>query len=195
MSKYDVQGERLFMTFDALWAVLMDIGRVSKGVEIYCIIDALDECEIQSQDILLQQISQSLTRAMDSSLVTSSVHFLIVSRPFPEIGVYLSIFPCLDLGSCKEISNDLQTMIQDKVQDLAKRKKYSKSLALKVSRLLEERADGTFLWVGIAYEELKQALSKDAAKLLAARPRGLYPNTRPCSMQRSQPAIQANIHV
>ncbi|KAL2836062.1 ankyrin repeat-containing domain protein [Aspergillus pseudodeflectus] len=175
MSKYDVQGERLFTSFDALWALLLDIGRVSKGADIYCIVDALDECESQSQDILLQQISQSFTRATDSSLVTSSVHFLIVSRPYPEIGDCLSIFPCVDLASYKEISNDLKTMIQDRVQDLAKRKKYSEALALKVSQLLEEKADGTFLWVGIACEELKRVPSKDAVKILEARPRGLYP--------------------
>ncbi|KAL4734793.1 hypothetical protein BDV11DRAFT_212465 [Aspergillus similis] len=175
MSKYDVQGERLFASFDALWAVLIDIGRVSKGTEIYCIVDALDECETESQDMFLQQIYQSFTKSTDTSLVTSRVHFLIVSRSYPEIGDCLSIFRCVDLASYKEITNDLHTMIEDRVQDLAKRKKYSKSLALKVSRLLEVKADGTFLWVGIACEELKRAPSKDAVKILEARPRGLYP--------------------
>jgi ankyrin repeat protein len=175
MLKYDIQGDRLFTSFDALWAVLMDIGRAPKGAEVYCIVDALDECEIESRDILLQQINQSFTKATDTSLVTASMHFLIVSRPYPEIGDCLSAFRSVDLASYKEISNDLQTMIQDRVQDLAKRKKYSESLALKVSRLLKEKADGTFLWVGIACEELKRAPSKDAVKILEARPRGLYP--------------------
>lgn len=173
--KYDIQGERLFTSFDALWAVLMDIGRASEGAEIYCIVDALDECETESRDILLQQIYQSFTKATDTSLVTTSVHFLIVSRPYPEIGDYLYVFRSVDLASYKEISNDLQTMIYDRVQDLAKRKKYSESLVLKVSRLLKEKANGTFLWVGIACEELKRAPSKDAMKILEARPRGLYP--------------------
>ncbi|KAL4974612.1 ankyrin repeat-containing domain protein [Aspergillus desertorum] len=175
MSKFDIQGERLFTSFDALWTVLMDIGRVSRGAEIYCIVDALDECEIESQETLLQQIYQSFRKATNTSLVTSSVHFLIVSRPYPEIADCLSIFQCVDLGSYKEITNDLKTMIQDRVQDLARQKKYCKRLAQNVSRLLEEKADGTFLWVGIACEELKRVPSKDAVKVLEARPRGLYP--------------------
>ncbi|CEJ62507.1 hypothetical protein PMG11_11004 [Penicillium brasilianum] len=175
MSKYDVQGERLFTSFDALWTVLMDIGRVSKGAEIYCLVDAIDECEIESQGVFLQQIYQSFMKTTDTSLITSRVHFLIVSRPYPEIGDYLSKFQCVDLASYKETTNDLQTVIQDRVQDLARRKKYSKSLALRVSRLLEEKADGTFLWVGIACEELKRVPSKDAVQILEARPRGLYP--------------------
>lgn len=175
MSKYDVQGERLFTSFDALWTVLMDIGRVSKGAGIYSIVDAIDECEIESQDVFLQQIYQSFMKTTDTGLVTSRVHFLIVSRLYPEIGDCLSTFQCVDLASYKETTNDLQTVIQDRVQDLARRKKYSKSLALKVSRLLEEKANGTFLWVGIACEELKRVPSKDAVQILEARPRGLYP--------------------
>lgn len=175
MSKYDVHGDRLFTSFDALWAVLMDIGRMSKGAEIYCIVDALDECETESQDILLRQIDLSFRKATHTSSVTSSLHFLIVSRPYPEIKDCLSIFRCVDLGSYKEITHDLRTMIQDKVQDLAMRKKYPESIAQKVPRLLEEKADGTFLWVGIACKELEEVPSRNAIKILEARPRGLYP--------------------
>lgn len=123
MSKYDVQGERLFTSFDSLWTVLMDIGWVSKGAEIYCLVDAIDECEIESQDVFLQQIYQSFMKTTDTSLVTSRVHFLIVSRPYPEIGDYLSTFQCVDLASYKETTNDFQTVIQDRVQDHARRKK------------------------------------------------------------------------
>ncbi|KAL2815028.1 ankyrin [Aspergillus cavernicola] len=174
MSKYDVQGERLFTSFDALWAVLMDIERVSNGPEIYCIVDALDECEAESQEILLQQIYQSFSEARTTGLVPSNVHMLIISRPYPELEGCLSIFRCLDLGSCKEINNDLKAMVRDKVKDLAKRGSYPTSIALEVSQTLEKKADGTFLWVGIACEELRRVQSRNAVKTLQALPRGLH---------------------
>lgn len=175
MSRYEVQGERLFTSFDALWAVLVEISRVSSGVEIYCIVDALDECEDKSQEILLQQIRLLFGRETDTNLATSSLHFLIISRSHSEIRDHLSVFRCIDLGSCNEITDDLRTMIQDKVQDLARRKSYSESVARRVSRLLEAKADGTFLWVGIACKELEKVDSRNAVEKLEARPSGLYP--------------------
>ncbi|CAI7619766.1 unnamed protein product [Penicillium palitans] len=172
--RYEVQGKRLFTSFDGLWAVLMDIGRAADGTEIYCIADALDECDTESQDILLRQIHQSFQQANETSPVPCNVHFLITSRPYPEIQSSLSIFRCVALGSCKEIAEDLRAMIQDKVQDLARRNNYPASVKNKVSRLLEEKADGTFLWVGIVYEQLFKVQSKDAVEKLRAQPQGLY---------------------
>lgn len=174
MPRYKVQGKRLFTSFDGLWAVLMDISRESNGTEIYCIADALDECDTESQDTFLRQIHQSFKQANETSSVPCSVHFLIISRPYPEIQNFLSIFRGVDLSSCKEIADDLRAMIQDKVQDLARRRKYPASVRQKVSQILEEKADGTFLWVGIVCRQLDDVPSKKAVEKLRAQPQGLY---------------------
>lgn len=175
MPRYEVQGKRLFTSFDGLWAVLIDIARASNGTEIYCIADALDECDIESQDMFLRQIHQSFNQGNEASLVPCNVHFLIISRPYPKIQYSLSIFQNFDLGTCKEIADDLRAMIQDKVQDLARRKTYTASVRQKVSRILEEKADGTFLWVGIVCQQLIDVPSKEAVSTLRAKPQGLYP--------------------
>lgn len=44
VSKYRGHKDKLFSSFDALWSVLMEIGN-SSGLKLYCIIDALDECD------------------------------------------------------------------------------------------------------------------------------------------------------
>ncbi|KAE8420679.1 ankyrin [Aspergillus pseudocaelatus] len=174
MKKYEVQKARLFTNFDALWALLIDMGRVSRGPAIYCIIDALDECEAHEQDILLRQIEQSFGDRHPELFVPCSVHILITSRPYPEIRDYLSLFACVDLGSCQETTTDLKTTIHNKVKDLAVRKRYSASVAGRVSRVLEAKADGTFLWVGIVCDELKRLPSKNPLKTLQSLPRGLH---------------------
>ena len=174
MKKYDIQKARLFTKFDALWGLLIDLGRVSRGPEIYCIIDALDECEAHEQEVLLRQIEQSFGGPHPEMLVSCRVHILITSRPYPEIRGYLSLFTCVDLGSCQEITADLKTTIRHKVKDLAQRKSYSASVADRVSRVLEERADGTFLWVGIVCDQLKQLSSGNPLKALQTLPRGLH---------------------
>jgi len=37
--------EKLFTSFDALWATLIEIGHDAASGGKYCIIDALDECD------------------------------------------------------------------------------------------------------------------------------------------------------
>lgn len=175
MPKYQVQGKRLFASFDGLWGLLIDIDRASNGTEIYCIVDALDECDPESQDTFLRQIHQSFKQANETSPVLRRVHFLIFSRRYSEIQSFLSIFRCVDLSSCNEIGADLRAMIQDKVQDLARRNTYPASVREKVSKILEERADGTFLWVGIVCRQLIKVRSKEAVEKLRAQPQGLYP--------------------
>ncbi|KAI9040417.1 Pfs, NACHT, and Ankyrin domain protein [Aspergillus affinis] len=173
MAKYDIRKEGLFSSFDALWSILMDIGTSTDGPDIYCIIDALDECEAGSQIMLLDQIYQSFCRQGARS-VRFKLHILITSRPYPDIEGYLSTFRSVNLGACEEIKGDLKSMIQDTVKELGKRNKYTESVAQDVSRILEEKADGTFLWVGIACNELKLVQSRKVIGLLQALPRGLH---------------------
>lgn len=48
--------EGLFALLDALWALLTGFRREATGPKIYCIIDALDECEPKSREILFDRI-------------------------------------------------------------------------------------------------------------------------------------------
>ncbi|KAJ5312119.1 hypothetical protein N7508_002949 [Penicillium antarcticum] len=174
LSKYDVRREALFASFDSLWAVLMDIGQAPTGPEIYCIIDALDKCEPESQEMLFHQIYQSFSKAGSTGLDPSRLHFLLISRPYPELKSRLSTFTYVDLGSFEEIKRDLKAMIKEKVKDLARRNNYTESVAQKVCQIFEEKADGTFLWVGIAHNELRLVQSRKVIERLQALPRGLY---------------------
>ncbi|GFF97378.1 LOW QUALITY PROTEIN: hypothetical protein IFM47457_11362 [Aspergillus lentulus] len=151
----------------------MDIGQVPHGPKIYCIIDTLDECEPNEQEIILRQINQSFNDRYSQSSVPSSVHFFITSHPYPEIQSYLSLFMCIDLGSCQEITINLKATIREKVKDLAKQKRYSVLVAERVSQALEEKADGTFLWVGIVCEQLNEPRTTNPLKTLQKLPQGL----------------------
>jgi hypothetical protein len=173
-AKYADRKETLFTSFDALWTVLMEMGADS-SCEIYCIIDALDECEPDSQQTLLRQIYQSFARGAEGSF-SSWPYVLITSRPYPEIRENLSHFRCKDLGSYSAVKEDIRTMINEKVHDLSRRKNFPKRVFEEVSRILEEKAEGTFLWVGIACGELDrpQVQARNAIQTLRRMPRGLY---------------------
>ncbi|KAN0077784.1 hypothetical protein V8E54_006088 [Elaphomyces granulatus] len=69
---------------------------------------------------------------------------------------------------------DLQVFIGEKVKELREIKNYSEKLTLEVSQILEEKAEGTFMWVGIACGELADVRCRDTVKKLRNLPRGLH---------------------
>jgi nucleoside phosphorylase/DNA polymerase III delta prime subunit len=175
VDKYQERGEQLFSSFDALWDVLMKMGQNKNdtGYEIYCIIDALDECEYKSQQMLLRQINQTF-KADGEDNVLSRPRFLITSRPYPEIRESLSHLNNKDLASYNAVKRDIKVMIREKVKDLADRKAYPERVTAEISRTLEEKAEGTFLWIGIACGELIRVQSRNAVQKLEKLPIGLH---------------------
>src|SRR5882762_2718273 len=176
LSRYEDREEqkaKLFTSFDALWATLIEIGHDTASGEKYCIIDALDECDRESQHILLTQIRQTFSKH-NSKNSHPRIHILITSRPYPEIAQYLTGFNRKDLASYQKIKMDLQVFIGEKVKELSEKKNYSEKVTLEVSQILEEKAEGTFMWVGIACGELADVRCRDAVKKLRNLPRGLH---------------------
>ncbi|KAH8696414.1 hypothetical protein BGW36DRAFT_360252 [Talaromyces proteolyticus] len=112
----------------------MEMGADS-SCEIYCIIDALDECEPNSQQTILRQIYQSFARRGARYSFSPGPYILITSRPYPEIGENLSHFRCKDLGSYSAVKKDIKIMIDEKVHDLSKRKNYPKRVIEEVSQI------------------------------------------------------------
>jgi hypothetical protein len=140
----------------------------------YCIMDALDECEPDKQEIILQQLDRTFNNSSPQHFSSYSIHFLITSWPYPGVHRYLSFFPHKDLSSYPAVTNDLKIMIQERVAQLSRWNNYPKAVITEVSRTLEEKAEGTFLWVGIACNELKQVQARKAVKTLQRLPQGLY---------------------
>ncbi|KAF7122890.1 hypothetical protein CNMCM5793_001000 [Aspergillus hiratsukae] len=171
VSKYRGHKDNLFSSFDALWSVLMEIGN-SSGLKLYCIIDALDECDDEALESLLAQLNRSF-KPGDSRNNHCGIHILITSRPYEEIGVQLVEFPNQDLASYPQVRNDLAIFIEQKVEELSMKKHYSANVRRNVAAILEDKAEGTFLWAGLACRELIRVRSRDAVATLEKLPSGL----------------------
>ncbi|KAK2590299.1 hypothetical protein QQS21_012025 [Conoideocrella luteorostrata] len=169
MPKYEQRGKRLFDSFEALWTMFISAAADTATGRKYCVIDALDECEPESQRMLLYEIEKTF-----SADASPNVRILVTSRPYPEIAEYLPGFTHKSLASFPEAQEDLGYFIDEKVAYLATRKKYTEKVAEQVKVILKEKAQGTFLWVGIACKELENIPSKDAISRLNAMPEGLH---------------------
>ncbi|GFF33211.1 vegetative incompatibility protein HET-E-1, partial [Aspergillus udagawae] len=174
LPKYTERKAKLFTSFDALWSILMDMGQDPSMSGTYCIVDALDECEPDDQWIILHEIDRSFSNSKPQHSSSNAMHFLITSRPYPEIRRYLSSFSHRDLSAYPAVTADLKTMVQERVARLSRQNNYPRPLMTEISRILEQRAEGTFLWVGIACDELKRVQARKAVKTLQHLPKGLY---------------------
>ncbi|PWI65028.1 hypothetical protein PCL_07440 [Purpureocillium lilacinum] len=172
LPKYRERGASLFTSFDALWAILMDIAADEISGRKYCIIDALDECDRESKEDLLKQLQQTFA-SRDSSRCGFNIRLLITSRPYPEISEFLGQFATMDIASFQELKRDVELFIEEQVLDLAKKKNYTSVTKGQITKILEDKSEGTFLWVGLACQELYSFSSKNALKRLHDLPRGL----------------------
>jgi DNA polymerase III delta prime subunit len=171
--KYAERGGRLFSSFDALWAVFIDIAKDGSSGRKYIIIDALDECDQESYEMLLRQLNLTFSKENFRQSMLY-IHILITSRPYQEIREELEIYYHKDLASFDKAKEDIQIFINQKVKELQAKKRYTRSVTLDVSRILSEKAEGTFLWIGIACGELYKVPSQNAVKKLESLPRGLH---------------------
>lgn len=169
-SKFSERGKAIFNSFDALWSILMNIINDQSTDHLYCVIDALDECEDNSQHALLEQLNQYYR---SSERPEEKLHLLITSRPYPEIFEHLGLFRHKDLSEYHQRQLDIRQLISQKVRELKGKKRYPTSVEEDVTRILLEKAEGTFLWIGIACQELSKVTSSHAVKLLQRLPRGL----------------------
>ena len=80
LPKYNERGAKVFESFDALWPIFTAAAGDKKTGRKYCIIDALDECDKESQETLLRQFEETFL-APDTA---SNIRILVTSRPYPE---------------------------------------------------------------------------------------------------------------
>ncbi|KAF7173966.1 hypothetical protein CNMCM6106_008069 [Aspergillus hiratsukae] len=168
LPEYD-KGEKNLQSFGTLWSILMSIGNDRVTGDKYCIIDALDECDDTWKD-LLGQIDLEFK---DLTGTQPKINILIISRQYREIGRRMCAFHSKDLTSYPSMADDLDTFIKEKVEELAKRNNYLPTTRNRVFQILHDKAEKTFLWVGIASHELLDVCSKDAVDTLSSLPRGL----------------------
>ncbi|KAL4996715.1 WD40-repeat-containing domain protein [Aspergillus recurvatus] len=169
---YDSRGQSLFDDRNAFFALSKILSKMLDDPnipQVYLIIDALDECQTdldQLLELLMQHVSSSRLRC------------LVSSRPRPEIRNSLTNsngYTELDLGrnALQEVTEVVEEYIDREIADLAKQKKYSNRLQREVKDYLQRHADGTFLWVSLVCKQLRKTLLWKTPTVLKTFPSGL----------------------
>jgi hypothetical protein len=126
--------------------------------QIYVIIDAVDECEVKSQKLVLDWIKELVEdNAIAANSKTSGpmLKILVTSRPDGDIIDQLAECPTLNITK-EDTSNDIQSLINNWIETFARHRHLNSSIIRNITQFLEQNAYGMFLWVILIMEELEK---------------------------------------
>ncbi|TRX91008.1 hypothetical protein FHL15_008213 [Xylaria flabelliformis] len=158
---FEVQGASILHSFSALWSIFEKIIKDLKSSPLYVIVDALDECEGSSCHDLLGAIHELVSASGPTTESSKYVKFLLTSRP--TLGqTYVAnqlIEHQLPIDDGQPgYGEDLQIFIQQKVEEIALKRRCSEETKSFLLKALLSRADQTFLWIHMVLASLERSV-------------------------------------
>src|SRR5271156_2326736 len=142
---------------DTLWEILEAIFHTPIFSKIYCVIDALDECDEGSREWLLRRIAKlAQASAQKQGRV---LKLFVTSRPVMDIARKLDSFLCINL---RANPGDLKLLVDSRVATLGN---LGAELQEYAAQLLLSGAERTFLWVSIVLRQLSKISLPCAAEV------------------------------
>ncbi|WYZ34284.1 hypothetical protein EsH8_I_000560 [Colletotrichum jinshuiense] len=168
--KYDHAGKLLFKdvnSWDVLSKMFFEILCDESLRDTVIVIDALDECEDLSQLLdLIVKLSSSRAK-----VIVSSRNWLSIEQKLQHIGSRARL--SLELKeNAEQVSRAVDVYITQCVSDLAALQG-DVFLQDKVRQKIQLKANGTFLWVALVVQELREAQSWEVEDIMEDVPAGL----------------------
>jgi hypothetical protein len=153
------------------WTVLCDISKTvtqdAAMLDPVCIVDALDECEYNCKALLNLIVSTS-----------AHVKWLLSSRNVKDIERDLRKIESnrrlrLELKvNAENISKSVNAYIDNSIQDI-EALEGNNELQIQTTETLKSKANGTFLWVALVVEQLRDTDRRNVEDVLKELPEGL----------------------
>lgn len=184
LPSYKKYNKGLPKNFTELWQILDKCARSSDTGDIFCVLDALDECRVDSSRQLINQLEELYLRSDQQSSRLSKLKFLITSRPYDNLEASFRKFSGLTTylrfdGDDKsgQISSEINLVIDARVQEIAAG--FNEDDQRKISAHLKKRDNRTYLWLHLTFEIIKENPSKyykrsDVEELLADLPSQVF---------------------
>ncbi|KAG5661854.1 hypothetical protein KAF25_004093 [Fusarium avenaceum] len=158
-------------SFNTLWKLFQDMVKSSNFHVIYCIIDALDECEDNSLTILLKKFKKL---SQSSTASSTKLKLICLSRRFPErIPESLDSFTKVELDMMTAGKEDVRRFISERISNLSRTKKLTSKMRKRVEEVFQEKSEGTFLWVSFMAQDLEGKPLLEIMPSLERLPSGL----------------------
>lgn len=167
MKRFNTGGETFNASFSELWQTFLEVVEDENAGEIVCLLDAIDECEDQS-DQGRSQLLKALC-ALYGTERSFNVKFLITSRPYVQIhrGLQPLDIPGLPVihlsgeseDEMKKISQEINVYIGARVQDIGQRLQLTQNECSLLLQRLMRVPNRTYLWVYLTLDLIESSIN------------------------------------
>ncbi|KAI9659868.1 MAG: hypothetical protein M1821_001220 [Bathelium mastoideum] len=162
---WDRTGDKLTKEVPELWRILLTAARSDVVHDVTCVLDALDECQLPDQHLLINMLAQFYTLMPRSSPRTRQgrLKFLITSRPYDNIRAEfqktLDNLPTIRLRGEEEndrIHGEIDLVVREKVNKVAANLELDDQTKDQLEAKLLKMEHRTYLWLYLAIEGIYQ---------------------------------------
>ena len=152
----------MIWSFSSLWSIFVRIVKDPKVGSLYVILDALDECEMNSCNQLLESISEMMADSFQSVHSGIQVKFLITSRPFlyqSYVGAKNALQTQISIDEEQAgYVADIQKFVQQRVEEISLNRQYSIEVKDYLLKTMCAKAEQTVLWVQVILASVEKSL-------------------------------------
>jgi len=157
---YERFGNDMFSNPHIMVRLFVDIVNGMRPHVPYCVIDGLDECDPESIPLLLKEMfaprhSITTTESSIFKLVLISRRMLAIEQTLSRLGLE-GYFDTISISK-EMVRADIDKFIQEKISGLS----YPEELSNRFVSQLSNKAEGSFLWVALTVERLRNATASD----------------------------------
>ncbi|KAF1809210.1 HET-domain-containing protein [Eremomyces bilateralis CBS 781.70] len=173
ISDFAANGHQLSQSFHTLWGILIKTVADRNAGEVFCVLDALDECTKAGQYQIINALSSFYQQA-SSGNDSSRLKICITSRPYPDIERRFtdltSNFPTIRLHGeqeSDEISREIDLVIKWRVSQLGSELKLNNLEQSNLEIELLRMSHRTYLWVTLIFDIIRKMIRPTSRKLKA----------------------------
>ncbi|KAM6478456.1 ankyrin repeat-containing domain protein [Trichoderma sp. SZMC 28011] len=176
LKRFNTGGETFNASFSELWQTFLQVVQDENAGEIVCLLDAIDECEDQS-DQGRSQLLNALC-ALYGTKRSFNTKFLITSRPYVEIHrglqpLNIPGLPVIHLSGesedeMKKISQEINVYIGARVQDIGQRLQLTQNECSLLLQRLMHVPNRTYLWVYLTLDLIESSINVTEKMILEA---------------------------
>ena len=172
-------GTNMLASFLILWKLFLSIAQDQEVGEVICILDALDECEEESQEVLIDALNAFHSSTAETT--NGRLKILVTSRPYNDIRQRFegSVIHLAGEEESQGIEQDIDLVIRRSVPRISSQLNLDPDTKSVLQEKLLAKTNRNYLWLHLVLEDVRKRslranTPKKMAKFLEKLPATVY---------------------